>query len=144
MPRSARKKRNNGDPKVGYGKPPVQHRFKPGTSGNPRGRPKALPTFAELMERELKRSKRFVIEGKDVRLTGFEVLARKLLAGAANGKAKPLAVVMEMMTKITKAQRTQRIIDRGVTVHEGMSAKEACDEYARWMKELYGDEDYGA
>ena len=28
------------DYKVGYGKPPKEHRFKKGQSGNPRGRPK--------------------------------------------------------------------------------------------------------
>ena len=28
-----------GDYEVGYGKPPKKSRFKPGTSGNPRGRP---------------------------------------------------------------------------------------------------------
>ncbi|MCC0063663.1 MAG: hypothetical protein H6895_06185 [Defluviimonas sp.] len=28
------------DDKVGYGRPPEKHRFKPGQSGNPRGRPR--------------------------------------------------------------------------------------------------------
>lgn len=35
---SAENKDNTG--KVGYGKPPVEHQFKPGQSGNPGGRPK--------------------------------------------------------------------------------------------------------
>lgn len=29
---------------VGYGKPPLHTRFKPGQSGNPRGRPRRAPT----------------------------------------------------------------------------------------------------
>jgi hypothetical protein len=28
------------DPRVGYGRPPLATRFRPGQSGNPRGRPK--------------------------------------------------------------------------------------------------------
>jgi hypothetical protein len=33
------------DPTVGYGKPPEQHRFKAGSSGNPKGRPKGARGF---------------------------------------------------------------------------------------------------
>ncbi len=29
----------NNDEEVGFGRPPKQHQFKPGQSGNPRGRP---------------------------------------------------------------------------------------------------------
>lgn len=36
-------KPNSGDDTVGYARPPKANRFKKGTSGNPKGRPKKLP-----------------------------------------------------------------------------------------------------
>ena len=37
----AKKKKPSGDNEVGYGKPPKEHPFKPGQSGNLKGRPKS-------------------------------------------------------------------------------------------------------
>src|SRR5581483_2766479 len=47
-------KPDKGPPKgaVGYGRPPKQHQFKPGQSGNPKGRPKGAPTLQEIMAKE--------------------------------------------------------------------------------------------
>jgi len=39
---------------VGYGRPPTRTQFKPGVSGNPKGRPKTTPTFADVTKRVLK------------------------------------------------------------------------------------------
>ena len=46
-------KGNLSDYSVGYGKPPKHSQFKPGQSGNPRGRPKKVMAFAEALEKEL-------------------------------------------------------------------------------------------
>lgn len=40
--RSGHQARRGGDYEVGYGKPPVEHRFKPGLSGNNKGRPRKM------------------------------------------------------------------------------------------------------
>lgn len=38
---------------VGYGRPPVEHQFKPGQSGNPSGRPKGMRNFSSDLREEL-------------------------------------------------------------------------------------------
>jgi hypothetical protein len=39
------------DDEIGYGKPPLSGRFRPGVSGNPSGRPKRKPNAAEPRSR---------------------------------------------------------------------------------------------
>ena len=41
------------DDAVGYGKPPKETRFKPGRSGNPRGRPKGSKNFNTILAKRL-------------------------------------------------------------------------------------------
>ena len=41
------------DYEVGYGKPPRKSQFKPGQSGNPKGRPKGRKGFSTILVEEL-------------------------------------------------------------------------------------------
>jgi hypothetical protein len=127
---------------VGYGKPPARHRFKLGQSGNPKGRPKQLPELADLTAKELRRRGLVTIDGKQVSITMLELLVKKLVGLAAKGNPKSLSFLIEMLGKIEAKQRKQAVFGRGTTIHGGMTAKEAADEYARWIKETHGDEDY--
>lgn len=79
------------DYKVGYGKPPVHTRFKPGQSGNRKGRPKKsaahkdLPDLLlECLEQpvELKRGDR------PVRMSAKEALAQQIVRCALKGDFK--------------------------------------------------------
>jgi hypothetical protein len=136
MPKSRNKPRGKANTgKVGYRKPPIEHRFKPGQSGNPRGRPKVLPELSELTAKELRRRRQVVIDGKNVSVTMLELVVKKLIASAAQANSKSLNFLLEMTAKYEAKQRKEATLSRGTTIHSGMSAKEAMDEYVRWLKE---------
>ncbi len=80
----AEKKRPTGDNEVGYGNPPKEHQFKPGQSGNIKGRPKSkksgLTDVSELLNEPVK-----VKAGGKVREMGsFEAGLRKLVKRAVD------------------------------------------------------------
>jgi hypothetical protein len=78
---------------VGYGKPPVKHQFKKGTSGNPSGRPKLrlpkLPLdFQKSLIAELKSPMTIVEAGKKKKLSKLEALLKSVIAQALKGEPK--------------------------------------------------------
>ena len=75
----------SGDYEVGYGKPPKSGQFKPGQSGNPKGRPKAPPTFEDLIAKEANKKITLTVGGAKVQLTQAEVVAKALMQKAMKG-----------------------------------------------------------
>ena len=83
---------------VGYGKPPAQTQFKPGTSGNPQGRPKRPKRVEDLIGSLLKRKMFVTIGGVRKRITSIEALVEKLFILALQGDRKALDRVLEFQT----------------------------------------------
>ena len=71
--------------KVGYGRPPVATRFKPGMSGNPSGKRKAKPTLSQRLDRILAESVSVTEGGKSKRMTKEEVFLRQMVTRAIGG-----------------------------------------------------------
>ena len=85
---------------VGYGKPPAETRFKPGQSGNRKGRPKGVKNFSTLMEKELER-KVMIKEGeRRRRVSKREAMVKQLTNKAASGDHKSIQVVFDYDQKI--------------------------------------------
>jgi hypothetical protein len=76
------------DSGVGYGRPPEEHRFKKGTSGNPRGRPRKTHSETDILSMMLAEAFRPVPvteKGKARRMPVMQVVFRNDLARAAKG-----------------------------------------------------------
>ena len=82
---------------IGYGRPPVETRFQPGRSGNPKGRPKGSHNFQTLLADELLSRVPVTINGKTVRLTKAELAIRQQVDKAAKGDGRALTIVLKMM-----------------------------------------------
>jgi hypothetical protein len=73
---------------VGYGRPPQEHQFRPGQSGNPRGRRKGLKNEATIL-RELLNRKIDIRQGGTVRkITVLEAILLRFTEDALKGNIK--------------------------------------------------------
>jgi hypothetical protein len=79
---------------VGYAKPPSNTRFKPGQSGNPRGRPKGAKNFGTAIEDELRARVTVTENGKRRRVSKREVIAKRLVNRAAEGDLRALPLLL--------------------------------------------------
>ena len=79
---------------IGYGKPPVNTRFKKGASGNPRGRPKGSLNAGETIHRVLNKKVSVDINGRRVNKTMLEIIFTQQANKAAKGDASATKIVM--------------------------------------------------
>jgi hypothetical protein len=84
---------------VGYGQPPERTRFKPGQSGNPRGRPKGASNMATVLERTLKEKVIVIENGKRKTVTKLEAAVKQLANQAASGQLK----AMQLLTTLVRS-----------------------------------------
>lgn len=92
--KKAQTKAAGGGYEVGYGKPPKKHQFKPGLSGNPKGRPKGAKNEATIL-REIMHQRMEVREGGRARkISRLEALLLRCLEAALKGDLKAMAFLL--------------------------------------------------
>jgi hypothetical protein len=90
----------SGDYEVGFGKPPKHTRFKPGQSGNPRGRPKGTKNLKTDLMEELG-EKILVNEGGQARkLSKQRAVVKTLVNRTLKGDARAANLVLSMMNRL--------------------------------------------
>jgi hypothetical protein len=92
-----------GDDKVGYRRPPKHSQFKPGVSGNPKGRPKRKPhAVAEVIKNALIAPVQYREQGKTKTATRQEVGLKRLIDDAMRGDLAAAATVLRARARCTR------------------------------------------
>ncbi len=84
------------DYRVGYGKPPKHSQWKPGQSGNPKGRPKTIKDFEKLLDLELSQPLRITEGGQTRTITKWQGVIKALVHAALRGHHRAQKLVIAM------------------------------------------------
>ena len=81
---------------VGYGRPPRHSRFRPGQSGNPRGRPKGKRNLASLLSDVLIQPVTITANGKRKRVSSETALLLRLREKALGGDIRAMNMLLSL------------------------------------------------
>jgi hypothetical protein len=123
--------------KVGYRKPPVHTRFKPGQSGNPRGRPKQARGLKTLSREILTQKVAVRTANGEKKIAKIEVVLQKTIELAMKGNARALGEVM----KLYAAAVPDTSVDAAETAPEDLTATDLAMLEALKLQILAQDRD---
>ena len=83
------------DYEVGYKRPPSQHRWKKGQSGNPAGKPKGRHTLGAVLASALNETVTIKSGGEMHQTTLLDVVTRALIDRAKNGDARLMGQLLK-------------------------------------------------
>lgn len=92
---------NKGDYEVGFGKPPKAGQFKPGQSGNPKGRKKGGANLKTDLELELARIISIREGDREIRMPAQRALLRSLMVHALRGNKHAISALLGLMARLT-------------------------------------------
>ena len=87
---------------VGYAKPPQYTRFRKGQSGNPKGRPKGLQSFARLARQAFNEKIAIKENGERRIITKLQAALKQLANKAASGDAAAIREVLRVQAVIAE------------------------------------------
>ena len=87
---------NVADYEIGYRRPPLHTRFKPGQSGNPTGRVKGSKNLKTLFHQILNEQIPLIDGTQSKKVTKGEALMRRLIIGALKGDSRSLMTLMRI------------------------------------------------
>jgi Family of unknown function (DUF5681) len=115
---------------VGRGKPPKEHQFKKGESGNKGGRPKKpIDPFYELQKIMNKEVTLSTDSGEEVRITKAQAFFEKMWERSLSGDKEAQRIILEMLNKdhqkyITENDPIQKLFQNDIRKTLGLPLEE--------------------
>ena len=106
--------------KRGYKNPPVEHQFKKGKSGNPKGRPRKKTKqhsdpgldLIVSVHRELRKSVFVQENGKHREITKLDAFSAQLVAQSVNGKPSQQKMLLSLLTQDRHEETEQQTLEQ--------------------------------
>jgi uncharacterized protein DUF5681 len=122
---SDRPEQQNQVDSIGYRKPPVSTRFRPGVSGNPSGRPKGTLNVTTVLIKTVREKVVINESGQRKTVTKLEAALKQLVNKAASGELRALRQLLELAQDAesrqdSAAQRTSEPNDLDLEVMDGI------------------------
>ena len=92
------------DTKVGYGRPPIHSQFKPGQSGNPKGRPKGSRSLASVVRAAMTERVTIVQNGKRKSVSKLDAAMMQAANQAAGGDHRAVRMVVDLLRGFETAE----------------------------------------
>ena len=70
----------------------------PGQSGNPKGRPKKIPTLVDILAKEMKARVSIVRNGKKITVSMLDAIVKQLTTKAAQGDPKVASLLFKLLS----------------------------------------------
>ena len=92
---------------VGFAKPPTETKFKPGVSGNPRGRPKGSLNVGKVLERTLLETVVVNEGGQRRTISKLEAAVKQLTNKAASGDLSAVKLLLALIHSAEEQEAQQ-------------------------------------
>ena len=130
------------DPKVGYGRPPTHSQFKPGQSGNPKGRPKGTRSLSSILRAATSERVTIIENGKRKSVTKLDAAVKQAVNQAAGGDHRAMRMLVDLTLGFEVAE-TPRGLDNPKTAAELKAADAVILQAAARMLKSAATEDGG-
>ncbi len=100
---------------VGYGKPPKHTQFKPGKSGNAKGRPKGAKNLKTELAEELAEKIPLKEAGKLKKVSKQRAMIKSLAAKAISGDSKAAALILNLVFRYLQDDTEQNAANPELT-----------------------------
>lgn len=124
---------------IGYAKPPPSGQFKPGQSGNRRGRSKGCGDLGKLLEDELNVTVEVAEGGRRLKLSKAQISVRQLANKSAGGDLRAFLAAADLLRK-TGRLREDSIAPEAVFTPEDL---QAAAEILQFFTKNRGENDDG-
>ncbi len=118
------------DYEVGYCKPSKLTQFKPGESGNPKGRPKGSKNLSTVLQDMLDQDVIITEGNKQITVSMLEALVKGLLANSIKGKAGATNTAFKLIQQMEESNKEMSISHRqddGSVKHQKLDFEKILD-----------------